>query len=69
MHIIIDIIVNPFQSNFEKGMFTCGIFIDFEKAFATVYHNILLKKFNCCSSYNPDEVKTFCQIQAPGLLM
>ena len=39
----IDIIVNPFQSNFEKGMSTRGIFIDFKKAFDTVYHNILLK--------------------------
>jgi len=44
-HAHIDIIVNPFQSNFEKGMFTRGIFIDFKKAFdtSTVYHNILLK--------------------------
>ena len=30
---------------------------------------ISYKESNYCSSYNPDEMKTFCQIEAPGLLM
>ena len=28
----------------DKGSYACGIFVDFQKAFNTVYHQILLKK-------------------------
>ena len=67
-HTLIDL-VNQIQSNFEKGMFTCGIlFYSLKKAFDTVDQNILWES-NYCSSYNPDEMKTFCQIEAPGLLL
>ena len=30
----------------DDGQFACGIFIDFEKAFDTVSHNILFEKLN-----------------------
>ena len=42
-HAILDI-VNKIQSNMDKGMYSCGIFIDLKKAFDTVDHTLLLKK-------------------------
>ena len=37
-------IVNTIQGNMDKGMYSCGIFIDLKKAFDTVNHTLLLKK-------------------------
>ena len=42
-HAIIDI-VNQIQTNMDKNMYMCGIFIDLQKAFDTVNHSILLQK-------------------------
>ena len=33
--------------NLDKGQFSCGVFVDLEKAFDTVNHKILLKKLDC----------------------
>ena len=44
-HAIIDI-VNTIQSNMDKRLYSCGVFIDLKKAFDTVDHAILLDKLN-----------------------
>ena len=41
-HAILDI-VNQIQTNMECKLFTCGIFINIQKAFDTVNHTILLR--------------------------
>ena len=44
-HAILDI-VNQIQTNMDNNLFSCGIFIDLQKAFDTVNHAILVKKLH-----------------------
>ena len=41
-------IVDKIHEGIEKGMFSCGIFLDFSKAFDTVNHAILVRKLEHC---------------------
>ena len=43
-HAILDI-VNTIQTNMDKHLFSCGVFIDLKKAFDIVDHKSLLDKF------------------------
>ena len=44
-HILIDI-TSKIQTTCNKGIFACGVYVDFKKAFDTVNHEFLLNKLN-----------------------
>ena len=42
------LITDKVQRAIEDGQFSCGIFLDFSKAFDTVDHSILIRKLSHC---------------------
>ena len=48
-HVLIAI-TEHIRSALDKNNFTCRVFLDFEKAFDTVNHGILLSKLSCYDS-------------------
>ena len=36
-------ILNVIQANMNQGLYSCGVFIDLNKAFDTIDHNIVLR--------------------------
>ena len=46
-HAVLDT-VKKIQENMDKGMFSCGVFIDLKKAFDSVDHYIFLQKLYHC---------------------
>ena len=44
-HAVLDI-VNAIQENIDHNVFSCGIFLDFKKAFDAVDHSVLLHKLH-----------------------
>ena len=41
-------IADNLRKSIDNNMYTCGVFLDFSKAFDTVNHSILLKKMERC---------------------
>ena len=39
-------LTDKIREQLDKGNFACGIFVDFQKAFDTVDHQILIQKLN-----------------------
>lgn len=53
-HALVDI-VEQIKKNLDNKTYTCGVFVDLEKAFDTVNHNILVEKlehYGITGSYN-----------------
>ena len=44
-HAVIDI-TSKIQTACNKGIFACGVYVDFKKAFDTVNHDFLINKLN-----------------------
>ena len=46
-------IVEQIKKNLDNKTYTCGVFVDLEKAFDTVNHNILVEKLSTMALQDP----------------
>jgi retron-type reverse transcriptase len=55
-------ITETLRKSIDENLYTCGVFIDFAKAFDTVNHNILLNKLEAYIRYKRSSTTMVCKL-------